>query len=243
MTRTVLVTGASSGIGEATARRLAADGWEVHALARRAERLEALAAETGATVHVADVTDTELIEELIPWIEVDALVSNAGIGSGIEGLLTASATDVERAVSTNVTATLQLIRLALPGMQERGRGHIVNIGSTAGIHVYASALYGATKAAVRMLSRDLRLELRGSGIRVSEICPGRVATEFYDTALPDPERRALVKATGIRELRPEDVADAIAYALGAPEHVNVSTIELQPLEQTFGGTSFDPLDR
>ena len=243
MTRTALVTGASSGIGEATVRRLAAEGWEVHALARRADRLKALAHETGAKVHVADVTDTDLLEELIPWIEVDVLVSNAGIGSGIEGLRTASASDVERTVATNVTATLQLVRLALPGMLDRGRGHLVNIGSTAGIHAYASAIYGATKAAVRMMSWDLRVELRGTGIRVSEICPGRVATEFYDVAVPDPERRALVKATGVRELAPADIADAILYALDAPPHVNVSTIELQPLEQTFGGAAFDPLDR
>lgn len=243
MTRTALVTGASSGIGEATVQRLAADGWAVHALARRADRLEALARETGATAHPADVTDTALMEELVPWLEADALIANAGIGSGITGLAEASAEDIHATITTNVAAVLQLVRLVLPGMRERGRGHIVLLGSVAAMYPTASAVYGASKAAIRMMGRTLRIELRGSGIRVSEICPGRVATEFYDAAVPDVERRALLKTTGIRELAPADVADAIAYALGAPDHVNVSTIELQPVEQTFGGVSFDPLER
>ncbi|HUF56417.1 MAG TPA: SDR family oxidoreductase [Thermohalobaculum sp.] len=242
MTRTALVTGASSGIGEATVRRLAADGWTVHALARRADRLERLAAETGATAHPADVTDTGLMEELVPWLEVDTLIANAGIGSGITGLAEASAADVDATVTTNVAAVLQLVRLVLPGMRERGRGHLVLVGSVAGMYPNASAVYGASKAAIRMMGRNLRIELRGSGVRVSEICPGRVATEFYDAAVPDAERRALLKASGIRELAPADVADAIAYALDAPAHVNVSTIELQPVEQSFGGVSFDPLE-
>ena len=239
--RTALVTGASSGIGEAAVRRLVADGWEVHALARRADRLEALAAETGATVHPADITDTGLLEELIPWIEADALISNAGVGSGIAGLGEATAADIHQTVTTNVTATLQLIRLVLPGMRERGGGHLVNIGSVAGIYPTPSAIYGATKAAIRMMSRNLRVELRGTGVRVTEICPGRVETEFYEAAVPDPERRAVLKATGIHELSPDDVAEAVLYALDAPPHVNISTVELQPLEQSFGGVSFDPL--
>ena len=241
MTRTALVTGASSGIGEACVRRLVAAGWQVHALARRADRLEALAEETGATVHPADITDTGLLEELVPWIEADALISNAGVGSGIEGLREANAADIERAVATNVTAVLQMIRLAVPGMQDRGGGHLVNIGSVAGIYPYRSAVYGATKAAMRMMSWNLRIELRGTGIRVTEICPARVETEFYDAAVPDPERRAVFKASGIHELSPDDVADAILYSLHAPRHVNISTIELQPLEQSYGGVSFDPL--
>lgn len=241
MSGNVLVTGASSGIGEAIVRRLAADGWRVHALARRKDRLQALARETGATPHVIDITDTPALEVLVPWLEPDALVCNAGIGAGIEGLANASAEDVERTVSTNVTATLQLIRLALPGMVERRAGHVVSIGSVAGIYPTVSAIYGASKAAVRMMSWNLRIELRGSGIRVTEICPGRVATEFYDAAVPDPERRELLKTTGISELQPADVADAVHYALSAPPHVNISTIELQPLEQSFGGVSFDPV--
>lgn len=237
-----LVTGASAGIGAATVRRLAADGWAVHALARRADRLQALEAETGATAHSVDVTDLAAMERVLAEVQPDALVLNAGIGAGIESLEGASGGDIDRTISTNVTALLQTLRLALPGMRARHRGHLVLIGSVAGLYPTRSAIYGASKGAVHLMTWNLRLELRGSGIRVTEICPGRVATEFYDAAIADTERREALKQTGIRELEPDDIAGAIAYALSAPPHVNVSTIEIQPVEQAFGGVSFDPVE-
>ncbi|MEL6768147.1 MAG: SDR family NAD(P)-dependent oxidoreductase, partial [Pseudomonadota bacterium] len=134
---------------------------------------------------------------------------------------------------------LQLTRLALPAMIAKGGGHILNMGSVAGLYPINSAVYGASKGAVHLMSMNLRIELRGTGVRVTQINPGRVATEFYDAAVPDAGRRAALKETGIEELRPEDVADAVHYALMAPAHVNVSLIELQPREQSFGGVSFD----
>ena len=237
-----LVTGASSGIGAATVRALAAAGWEVHALARRADRLEGLARETGCTPHTADVRDGLVLERLMAGLAPDVLVNNAGLGAGITGLAGATREEVAQTIETNVTAVLELLRLALPGMVARGRGHVVNIGSVAGLYPMTSAVYGASKGAVRLMSQNLRLELRGTGVRVSEVCPGRVATEFYDASVPDAGTRARLKDTGIRELAPEDIAGAILYAVSAPPHVNVSTIELQPLEQSFGGLHFDPVD-
>lgn len=237
-----LVTGASSGIGAAVVRRLAGAGWEVHALARRAERLGALAKETGCIPHVIDVRDGAALERLFDGFAPNVLVNNAGLGAGITGLMGASREDIRTTIETNVIAVLDLIRLALPAMVERGRGHIVNIGSVAGLYPLTSAIYGASKGAVHQLSRNLRLELRGTGVRVTEICPGRVATEFYDASVPDEAQRARLKYTGIRELTPDDIAEAILYAVSAPTHVNVQTVEVQPVEQTYGGLHLDPID-
>ena len=127
-------------------------------------------------------------------------------------------------------------------MIQRRRGHIVNISSTAALYPISSSLYGASKGAVHLLSQNLRLELAATGVRVTEICPGRVRTEFFDAAIDDREIRDRIKETGIHELQPEDVADAVVYALEAPRRVNVNLIELQPVEQHFGGMRFVPVE-
>jgi NADP-dependent 3-hydroxy acid dehydrogenase YdfG len=241
-TRTALVTGASAGIGEAVVRKLAANGWEVHALARRGARLQALANQTGCIPHALDIRDGAALERLSAGLTPDLLVNNAGLGAGITGLTAATREEIAQTIGTNVTAVLDLLRLTLPGMIARGRGHVVNIGSVAGLYPTVSAVYGASKGAIRLMGQNLRLELRGTGVRVTEICPARVSTEFYDAAIPDPATRDRLKTTGIRELSPGDIAEAILYAVSAPAHVNISTIELQPVEQSFGGAQFDPID-
>ncbi|MFK7943443.1 MAG: SDR family oxidoreductase [Paracoccaceae bacterium] len=240
-TRIAVVTGASSGIGAAIAEAMASGGLEVHALARRQERLVDLATRIGCHVHALDVTDASACAALIPRLAPDILVLNAGRGAGFEGLAGTTREDLAATVETNVTAVLDLIRLALPGMIARGCGHIVLIGSVAGLYPSVSSIYGGTKAAVWMIAQNLRLELRGTGIRVTDIRPGRVTSAFYDVALDDPAAAARAKDTGIRELTPGDVADAVLYAVNAPAHVNVAAIELQPVEQTYGGVNFDPV--
>ena len=236
-----LVTGASSGIGAATVAALAGEGLSVHAVARRADRLEGLAASTGCIAHELDVRDAEGLAQIVSSIgEIDVLVNNAGLGRAGGSLATATLDDISRSVDTNVAAAINLVRLALPSMIERGRGHIVNMGSMVGLYAVPSALYGATKGAMHLLSLDLRLELQGTGVRVTEICPGRVDTEFYDVAIDDPETQAGVKDSGIEEVTAADVSDAILYALKAPWRVNVNRIELQPTEQTYGGVEFVP---
>ena len=240
MSTIAIVTGASSGIGAATVASLTASGFEVHAIARRADRLADLAAATGCVVHAFDVNDTPELDRVLRSVDADVLVNNAGLGRAMDSLADASFDDVERTVATNVTAVLHATRAVLPGMIERRRGHIVNLGSMAGIYPLSAALYGATKGAVHRLSTNLRLELRGTGVRVTEICPGRVTSEFYDVAIDDPSRRAKALDTGIEEITADDIADLVRYAVTAPQRVNINRIEVQPTEQTYGGSHFVP---
>lgn len=230
-----LVTGATSGIGEAIVRTLAASGREVLAVARREDRLRALAEATGASTLSADVRDLPRLTEAIETFQPDIVVNNAGVGHGIDGLSNIGPELVQEAVDINVTAPMQITAAALVGMKSRGRGHIVNIGSIAGLHTLVSAIYGGTKGAVHLFSQNLRYELVSSGIRVTEICPGRVASEFYYAAAGDREKLDALAVTGIRELAPEDVAAAVLYAVDAPDHVNIGTIELMPTDQAIGG--------
>jgi len=240
--RTALVTGASSGIGAATVQALTRRGLQVHAIARRAERLDALAAETGCTVHALDLCDTDALYRVIGGIDTDVLINNAGMGRGFDTLANASREDIDRSIDTNVTAALQVVRAVLPGMIERRRGHLVQIGSIAGLYPLLSAVYGATKGAIHLLSQNLRTELTGTGIRHTEICPGRVHTEFFNTAIDDTERReSLVQ--GFELMQSEDIADAIVYALDTPWRVNISTIEMTPTEQAPGGLIIEPVAR
>ena len=233
-----LVTGASAGIGAATVKALIADGWDVHMTARRADRLEALAAATGATAHAIDAQDEPAMRALVEAHGFDLLVANAGKGAAMTGVSGADPADIAETVGINVTATLQLIAAILPGMRARGRGHIITIGSVAGLYPAGAALYGATKHAVRGMGRNLRLETLGENIRYTDIQPGRVSTEFYDVAVRDEALRETIKQTGIEELAPEDVAEAIRWVAAQPRHVNVSALEIAPTEQTYGGVRF-----
>ncbi len=233
-----LVTGASSGIGAAVVRALRQRDVQVVAVARRSDRLAALADETGCEIQVLDIQDRAGVAELGAFRPFSLVVNNAGLGRAMGSLATASTDDIERTIDTNVTSVLHIIRAVLPAMIERGEGHIVNVGSMAGHHQLPAALYGASKAAIHLLSANLRLELAGSGVRVTEIAPGRVSTEFYDVAIDDRVLSARVKDSGITELSPSDIANAIMYAIEAPSHVNVNRIELQPTEQTYGGSQF-----
>lgn len=239
---TALVTGASSGIGAATTRRLVADGYRVHAIARRAERLAELESSIACETHVCDVTDSAAVMALAEAVgPVDVLVNNAGLGRMDAPLHAAPISDVTRTIETNVTALMVMTMSFLPAMVQRRSGHVVNVGSMAGLYPLPSATYGASKGAVHRFSTNLRLELRGTGVRVTEICPGRVATEFYDVAVTDPEARALAKQSGVDDVTADELADTIAYALGVPRHVNINRIEVQPTEQTYGGMTFQPI--
>lgn len=245
-----LVTGASSGIGAATATQLVKAGYHVHAAARRRDRLDILAQsvrdDTGEhlTPHSLDVTDSTALIELVRAIgTVEVLVNNAGLAQMDENLANSSVAEITATVNTNVTASMVAASAVLPSMIAKRCGHIVNVGSMAGLYPLAAASYGASKGAIHLLSLNLRMELRGTGIRVTEICPGRVATEFYDVAISDPEKRAAVQDSGVTEVTAAEVADAIVYALSVPPHVNINRIELQPTEQTYGGSQFDPVGR
>ncbi|MEM9627108.1 MAG: SDR family oxidoreductase [Pseudomonadota bacterium] len=239
--KSALVTGASSGIGAACVRALTSRGIEVHALARREDRLKALADETGCMPLTLDLRDHDAIHARLASLDVDILIGNAGTGRGFDGFLGASPDDIDVTLGTNVQSLVHVLRAVLPGMVERRRGHVVNIGSVAGLYPINSVIYGASKGAVHMLNQNLRIELKGTGVRSTEICPGRVVTEFFEASIEDSEQLAKVKDTGIEELTPDDIADAIIFALDAPWRMNVNCIEIQPTEQVFGGAGFGPV--
>lgn len=238
---TALVTGASSGIGAAVVTSLCDAGLTVYAAARRRDRLDELAAETGCLPLVLDVLDTDRIYAELADKGIDILVNNAGLGRGIEGFANTSPGDIEVTIQTNVLAALHVVRAVIPGMNERARGHIVNIGSVAGLYPVNSIVYGASKGAVHLMSQNMRVELAGSGIRVTEICPGRVATEFFDTAFDD-EQAKRDFSSGFDILQAEDIAATIRFALDMPRHVNIGLIEMTPTEQHLGGGTITPVN-
>ena len=237
---TVLVTGATSGFGEATAERLAGEGARLVVAGRRTDRLDALVRRVGvpALALPLDVRDRSAVERAVAGLPaafaaVDVLVNNAGLALGIEPAHRASLDDWERMIDTNVRGLAVLTRLLLPGMVERRRGHVVNVGSVAGSYPYPGGnVYGATKAFVHQFSLNLRADVVGTGVRVTSVEPGMAETEFSLVRLGD-EDRARQVYEGLTPLAAADVADAIVWAVTRPAHVNVNVIELMPSAQAF----------
>jgi NADP-dependent 3-hydroxy acid dehydrogenase YdfG len=233
--KTALVTGASSGIGAATVERLCKEGLQVHALARNAAGLEALAARTGCIPHAMDVTDLEGITRLAQQVPFDVLVNNAGVDRP-GSILKADAAGIDALVDVNLRAVLHLVRLVVPGMVARDRGHVVNISSIAGHYNFGgNTSYHATNSAVHMLSRQLRIDVFGKRVRVTEICPGRVATDIFAHVHGDSAEIRQRFIDGFELPRANDIADAIAFAIAAPIAVNVGLMEIMPTLQVPGG--------
>jgi len=235
--RTALVTGASSGIGAAVVERFAAEGLQVHAVARSADALNALADRTGCIAHVADVTDIAAMTCLARSVDFDVLVNNAGVDRPRK-FLAAQEDDIDLLVDVNLRAVLHLCRLIVPGMVARDRGHVINITSIAAAYNFGgNSTYHATKAAVSMLSHQLRVDAFGKRVRVTEICPGRVATDIFAHVHGDtPETRATY-IDGFELPEARDIADAIAFAVAAPVAVNIGHMEITPTLQVPGGLS------
>jgi 3-hydroxy acid dehydrogenase / malonic semialdehyde reductase len=243
MTSTVFVTGASAGFGAAIARRFAAEGGRVVATARRIDRLRDLADELGERVHPLqlDVRDRAAVDDAIQGLpagfdEVDVLVNNAGLALGLDPAHQAHLDDWDQMVDTNCKGVAYCTRAILPGMVERGRGHVINLGSIAGTYPYPGGnVYGATKAFVHQFSLNLRSDLQGTGVRVTCVEPGLVGgTEFSTVRFGGDREAADAVYAGTQPLTPDDVAEAVAWATGQPAHVNVNTIELMPVVQSFG---------
>lgn len=234
---TALVTGGSSGIGKATVERLAREGLKVHAVARNADALKEVADSTGCIAHATDVRNLSALTEIANAVEFDVLVNCAGLDRP-KKLLQAEADDIELLVDVNLRAVLHLCRLIVPGMVARDRGHVVNITSIAGAYNFGgNSTYHATKAAVSMLSRQLRIDAFGKRVRVTEICPGRVATEIFAHVHGDTAAAHAAFIEGFELPQPADIADAIAFAIAAPVAVNIGHMEITPTLQVPGGLS------
>ncbi|MAW58056.1 MAG: oxidoreductase [Alphaproteobacteria bacterium] len=231
-----LVTGATSGIGLETAIRLAESGIHVTAAGRRKEKLLELQKKISCDIIEIDVRDQKKIYSEFGELEVDILINNAGVGKGFSPIFLAEPDDINTTTETNVTSFLHLLRAVVPGMVKRKKGHIINIGSIAGLYPVSSSVYGGSKGAVHMINQNLRVELSGTGVRATEICPGRVNTEFFDIAFSDNPDKRKQMTSGLKLLEQEDVADAIMFAINAPWRMNVSLIELTPTEQVPGGS-------
>lgn len=234
-TRTALVTGASSGIGEATARRLAADGWQVVAAARRIDRLEALAAEVpGLRAQQLDVTDPVSVAALVAACPaLDLLVANAGGAFDLAPVATADVDTWARTYDVNVLGTVRVVQALLPALAAGDQGQVVLTGSTAGRWAYeGGGGYVAAKHALAALREVLRLELVERGIRISEVAPGMVATEEFSVVrfAGDAARAAAVYA-GVDALTATDIADVIAWIASRPAHVNIDLVQLTPQQQ------------
>jgi NADP-dependent 3-hydroxy acid dehydrogenase YdfG len=235
--KTALVTGASSGIGAAVVERLCKEGLQVHALARSGGKLRELADRTGCIPHSIDVADLAAVTELTQKFAFDVLVNNAGVDRP-GSILKADAEGIDLLVDVNLRAVLHLCRLVVPGMVSRDRGHVVNISSIAAAYNFGgNSTYHATKAAVSMLSSQLRIDCFGKRVRVTEICPGRVATDIFAHVHGDSEETRERFVEGFELPQASDIADAIAFAIAAPIAVNVGHMEITPTLQVPGGLS------
>lgn len=242
--QTVLITGASSGIGASCARAFAAAGARLILAARRRDRLEALASDLqtdhNTDLHLLelDVRDRAQVETNLgtlpaDWANVDILINNAGLSRGLEKLHEGSVEDWEEMIDTNLKGLLYVTRTLLPGMVQRGKGHVINLGSIAGHQTYPNGnVYCATKAAVRALSEGIKMDLLGTPIRVSSIDPGLVETEFSNVRFHGDGDRAKQVYQGMTPLTPDDIADIVLFCATRPPHVNIGELLVVPTDQS-----------
>ncbi len=234
----VAITGASAGIGAATAKLFHQQGYALLLIGRRADRLQDLCNELQNDVKIAvvDVNDRKAVLEALQNQPIDVLVNNAGIALGLESFETYDVDDFNQMIQTNIQGLLHCTHAVLPNMIERNKGHIINMGSIAGEVAYAGGnVYGATKAFVKQFSRNLRIDLLGKKIRVTNIAPGAVETEFSLVRFKGDVERANGVYAGTKALRAEDIANAILYCVGSPWHVNVDYMEIMPTYQACNG--------
>ncbi len=244
MTQTVLITGATAGFGRACAERFGAEGSRLVLVGRRVERLAEVKASLAGRAEVLtvplDVRDRQAVFELLgalpaPFADVDVLVNNAGLALGLEPAQAADLDDWETMVDTNIKGLMYCTRAILPGMVARARGHVVNVGSIAGAWPYPGGnAYGATKAFVAQFTRNLRADLLGKNIRVTDVEPGLAETEFSVVRFKGDKERADKVYTGIQPLTGADIAEIVHWVVSLPAHVNVNSVEVMPTGQAWG---------
>jgi len=239
MAQTILITGATSGFGKACAEYFAAQGWQLILTGRRTERLEQLKAELGGSVRqiiTLDVREREQVfEQLESLSDVDVLLNNAGLALGLEPAWDVDINDWEVMVDTNIKGLMYCTRALLPQLVKRNSGHIVNIGSTAGAWPYPGGnVYGGTKAFVQQFSRNLRADLLGSQVRVTNLAPGMAESEFSNVRFKGDTGEASKVYQGVEPLLPQDIAETVYWIVTRPPHVNINAIEVMPVDQAWG---------
>jgi serine 3-dehydrogenase len=242
MTKTIFITGATAGIGAAAARRFAREGWQVVGTGRRRERLDALAAELGDAFHplALDMTDIDAIPAAVDALPpefagIDCLLNNAGLAPPMAPAQEAELADWRHVIDTNITGLVALTHKLLPGLIER-RGAVLNLSSVAATYPYrGGALYGGTKAFVSQFSLDLRCDLHGTGVRVTAIEPGMIETEFTIVRTGGDKAASDALYRGMNPMTAHDMAETLFWIATLPPHVNINTIELMPVSQSFAG--------
>lgn len=239
MAKTILITGATSGFGEACARKFAAEGWRLILTGRRIERLETLQQELSASVQAVIQLDVRNREEVFAAFadleHIDLLLNNAGLALGLEPAWEVDLDDWETMVDTNIKGVMYCTRALLPKMVEQNCGHIINVGSTAGSWPYPGGnVYGATKAFVQQFSRNLRADLIGTRVRVTNLAPGMAESEFSNVRFKGDDAKADDFYRGTEALQPDDIADIVFYTAALPAHVNLNAIEVMSIDQSWG---------
>lgn len=240
----VLITGASAGIGQACAVAFAKLGCHVLLAARRVDRIDAIAKQLQNEYGIEtktiglDVCDAVLVERTLsdlppPWNDIDVLVNNAGLARGLEPFYQGNPSDWDVMIDTNVKGLLYVSRFVVPGMIERQRGHVINVGSIAGYQAYANGtVYCASKFAVRAITEGMKQDLHGSGVRVTEIAPGIVETEFSNVRFKGDQSRVDAVYQGMQPLTADDIANTITYCASLPPHMDIMTMAVWPTDQS-----------
>lgn len=239
MAKTILITGATAGFGKACAVYFAKQGWQLILTGRRGERLTELKELLGDAVRqtiTLDVRDREQVfAQLGGLTDIDVLLNNAGLALGLEPSWAVDINDWETMVDTNIKGLMYCTRAVLPQMVKRNCGHVINIGSTAGNWPYPGGnVYGGTKAFVQQLSRNLRADLLGSKVRVTNLAPGMAESEFSNVRFKGDEAAANKVYAGVEPLVPEDIAEIVFWIASRPAHVNINAIEVMPVDQAWG---------
>lgn len=246
MAKTICITGVTSGIGLETAHRFARDGWNIIGTGRRKDRLDALGKELGGAFLGLnfDVQDRDTVFAAFaslpaPFANIDVLVNNAGLSLGLDSVEKASTQDWDTMIQTNINGLLYCTRAVLPAMLARNSGHILNIGSVAGSRAFKGGnVYASTKAFVNHFSQNLRTDLHGSAIRVTNIEPGMLRTEFMIVRFKGDAENSEGFYEGAEPLAPQDIAEAIWWSVSCPPHMNICSMEIMPVCQADGGWAF-----